>query len=184
MFADIDDVEMSVELVEHCLKELGRNKSDGTNLYSNHFVLPRSLRNIWQNCSQLSSDTGTCLLLWETACLSVLKPLKDPSNSYSYRPNWAIIFLILLSCISSSKDTTKSSYFVGEGIDLYTNTSCLNSFTCFDCCWNKLGVGTIHCSLHNDISRYIGRCMSCMIIVRILIRMWYPIISSSRLTAL
>ena len=52
--ADIDDVEISVELVEHCLKEFGRNKS----VYPFLCLLPRSLCNLWQNCSQLSSNTA------------------------------------------------------------------------------------------------------------------------------
>ncbi len=40
---DIDDVEISIELVEHCLKELGLTYSDGTILSSNHFVLASSV---------------------------------------------------------------------------------------------------------------------------------------------
>ena len=42
--ADIDNVDILWSLhVEHCLKELGRNKSDGTNLLSRHFVLASSV---------------------------------------------------------------------------------------------------------------------------------------------
>ena len=41
--SDIEEVDISVELVEHCLKDLGRNKSDGSNLLSNHFVLAASV---------------------------------------------------------------------------------------------------------------------------------------------
>ncbi len=82
---DIDDVKISIELVEHCLKELGLNKSDGTILSSNHFVLASSV--IAQPLAELFLRHGHMpAAMRDCVLVPIPKPLKDPSNSDSYRP--------------------------------------------------------------------------------------------------
>ncbi len=87
-------MEIYVELVEYCLKELGRNKSDRTNLSSNCFVLASSV--------------------------PISKPLKDPSNSDSYRP---IALAPNLSKVIKYTDLVSlppTLYLAGFSTDLYT----------------------------------------------------------------
>ncbi len=81
----VDDVEISIELVEHCLKELGLNKSDGTILSSNHFVLASSV--IAQPLAELFSAVLRHGHMPAAMRDCVLVPIpKYPSNSDSYRP--------------------------------------------------------------------------------------------------
>ncbi len=81
-------MEISVELVEYCLKELGRNKSDRTNLSSNCFVLASSV--IAQPLAELFSAVlrhgHMPAAVRDCVIVPISKPLKDPSNSDSYRP--------------------------------------------------------------------------------------------------
>ncbi len=86
--ADVDDVVFSVGLVEDCIKVLGRNKSDGSNLSSNHYVLAASILAppVAEFFSALLRHGFIPTGIRDCVLIPIPKPLKDPSVSDSYRP--------------------------------------------------------------------------------------------------
>ena len=126
-------MEISVELVEHCF---GRNKSDCTNLSSFLCLLPRSLRNLWQNCfhaavlrhGHMPAAVRDCVFV------PIPKPLKDPSN-IGRLPLLQLSVKLWKGAFLSSIQIFVSSDQVGFSMDLCTGNICMavhaDVFGCF-----------------------------------------------------
>ena len=86
--SDLSMISISPDMVFECLSNLGKDKSDGSSLTSNHLILAASsLSSYLANLFTVIIRHGYMPTAWRDCILvPIPKPLKDPAQSDSYRP--------------------------------------------------------------------------------------------------